>query len=354
MILKTFTAALLLATTLLLFTACDSKTDTNTTNDQNPAARTTEKSSAAGDGDITANAQGSGTTTSDSGVATASNEDSGNSTEDTRDNSNDNAAVQDNSGRGYDNTATAPTVTLTSLKLTINKTSLNKDENTTVKVMASYSDSSTKDVTDSVEWIVTPSDAVKVTSTTLTALQDKATTVKAKLNSVASEAVSLNITWTVNGHTLPPDPDKATNDSTLLGIDANGNGVRDDVERWIYQTYDNPIERGIFMQSARAYNMVIVDPSNAHETTKYIDDSSSCMGYYKYWRVLYKNKNETFYLDRYRSLVKEIRPIQFNTIKRHMAYERFNAEFNGEVFGAPPISKDKCEFDENGILKALK
>jgi len=84
MILKTFTAALLLATTLLLFTACDSKTDTNTTNDQNSVARTTGENPAAGDGDTTANAQGSGTTILDSGVVTASNEDSGNSTDDTR------------------------------------------------------------------------------------------------------------------------------------------------------------------------------------------------------------------------------------------------------------------------------
>ncbi len=34
-----------------------------------------------------------------------------------------------------------------------------------------------------------------------------------------------------------------------------------------------------------------------------------------------------------------------------MAYERFNAELSGGVFSLLPISKDKCEFDENGILR---
>ena len=158
----------------------------------------------------------------------------------------------------------------------------------------------------------------------------------------------------VNGHTLPPEPDKALNDSTLLGIDVNNNGVRDDVERWIYKTYDNPIEKGIFMQSARAYNKVIEDPSRAKYMRKYIDNSSDCEGYWRYWKMLYKDKNEKFILERYRDLEKEIREIQFNTIKRHIAYERFNGELSGGVYGSIGISKDKCEFDENGILKTLK
>jgi hypothetical protein len=156
---------------------------------------------------------------------------------------------------------------------------------------------------------------------------------------------------TINGHTIPPEPDPKVNKSTLLGIDSNNNGVRDDVERWIYKTYSHPIERGIFMQSARAYNLVIVDPKKAHETIKYIDDSSSCEFY---WTYHSKENNESFSLDRYRDLEKEIRKVQFNSLKRHMAYERFNAEFSGEVFRAPPASKNKCQFDENGILRALK
>jgi len=35
---------------------------------------------------------------------------------------------------------------------------------------------------------------------------------------------------------VPPDPGKANND-TLLGIDSNRNGLRDDIERWIAETY---------------------------------------------------------------------------------------------------------------------
>ncbi|UFH60654.1 hypothetical protein [Sulfurovum mangrovi] len=159
----------------------------------------------------------------------------------------------------------------------------------------------------------------------------------------------------IGGHKLPPEPDPKLNNATLLGIDVNNNGVRDDVERWIYQTYDHPIERGIFMQSARAYQKVIVDPSKAKDTMKHIDNSSDCEGYWRYWKILpkFKDKNESYVLDRYRDLEKEISVIQFNTLQRHMAYRRFNSALSGGVYGATGISKEKCEFDENGILKDL-
>lgn len=38
----------------------------------------------------------------------------------------------------------------------------------------------------------------------------------------------------INGYQLPPEPDPVLNNSILLGIDANENDVRNDVEQWIY------------------------------------------------------------------------------------------------------------------------
>jgi hypothetical protein len=239
---------------------------------------------------------------------------------------------------------------LVGLTLESNVTAMNLGEQASLSVTGNYKDNTVKDLTDQAVWVITPQGSVEINGTTLTALKDTNVTLQAKVGTLVSNTLNLDIYWEVNGHRLPPEPDKELNDSTLLGIDVNDNGVRDDVERWIYKTYDHPIERGIFMQSARAYQKVIVDPSKAHETTVYIDDSVSCEFY---WTYDSKNNNETFSLDRYRDLEKEIKLIQFNTLQRHMAYERFNAEFNGEVFGAPSASKNKCEFDENGTLKEL-
>ena len=51
------------------------------------------------------------------------------------------------------NDTTATIANLQSLVLSLDKTSFNKDENTTVKVTAKYEDGTRKDVTDKVEWI---------------------------------------------------------------------------------------------------------------------------------------------------------------------------------------------------------
>ena len=46
----------------------------------------------------------------------------------------------------------------------------------------------------------------------------------------------------INGHLLPPMPDKTLNVKSVAGVDVNQNGVRDDVERWIYLGYKKAIE----------------------------------------------------------------------------------------------------------------
>jgi hypothetical protein len=226
---------------------------------------------------------------------------------------------------------------------------VNKSETVQLSVTGTYSDNSTKAVDTHITYVIIPVDYAKVNGSVLTALKDGNVTVQAKVGTTLSNTINLNITWIVNGHVLPPEPDPTVNNSTLLGIDSNHNGVRDDVERWIYEEYDHPIERGIFMQSARAYNKVIVDPSKAHETVKYSDNVLSCEFYW-----IYKKTPRPFDKYEHFSHSKKLKKIQFNTLKRHIAYERFNGEFNGEVFGAPATSKDKCEFDEQGNLKAIK
>lgn len=165
---------------------------------------------------------------------------------------------------------------LTSLSLESNMTTLNVGEKAKLSVMATYSDGSTAELDENVEYVITPSDSVDVNGTVLTAKKDSNITVQAKVGIILSNTLNLTIAWIVNGHVLPPEPDPTMNNSRLLGIDVNDNGVRDDVERYIYQNYEHPIERGIFMQNSRAYNLVIVDSNMALETMKYMDSVTSC------------------------------------------------------------------------------
>ena len=53
------------------------------------------------------------------------------------------------------------------------------------------------------------------------------------------------------GYTLPTMPDETINSATLIGIDSNKNGVRDDVEIFIYTNYSKPEEQKAQMQMAK-------------------------------------------------------------------------------------------------------
>jgi len=66
----------------------------------------------------------------------------------------------------------------------------------------------------------------------------------------------------IDEYTLPPDPGEAGK-ATLLGIDSNDNGIRDDVERAIYLTYNRPIERALVMQHTKTFEMVMLNPVEA-------------------------------------------------------------------------------------------
>lgn len=64
----------------------------------------------------------------------------------------------------------------------------------------------------------------------------------------------------VMGKNLPPDPG-AEADKTIAGIDANRNGIRDDVELAIFKEYpDSAKTRAVLLQYALALQMEVVQP----------------------------------------------------------------------------------------------
>jgi len=79
-----------------------------------------------------------------------------------------------------------------------------------------------------------------------------------------------------------------------------------------------------------------------------MDNVTSCRFYWLDTNKYLSKKYE------YIHFTKEMRKIQFNTIKRYMAYEKYNANLSGGVYSLPVASKDKCEFNEFGILGAIK
>ncbi len=65
----------------------------------------------------------------------------------------------------------------------------------------------------------------------------------------------------VMGVNLPPDPG-AEADKTVAGVDANKNGIRDDVELAIFKEYPNSTKtRAVLLQYALALQMEVVQPT---------------------------------------------------------------------------------------------
>jgi len=150
----------------------------------------------------------------------------------------------------------------------------------------------------------------------------------------------------VDGHTLPPEPDEGLNKATLLGIDVNNNGVRDDVERWIYlemeiQNGYPKIERAIGMQDAKAHQYILSDLENKDDKgVDAITASSDCWTWYEYIKG-----SEDIGAERRFSLAMEDKV--YNTKKRLISYSKFNASLSGRIFGTVPTlqTKYQCTFD---------
>ena len=146
----------------------------------------------------------------------------------------------------------------------------------------------------------------------------------------------------IHGHQLPPEPDPVVNDSTLLGIDVNENGVRADVEIWILNKYKDhhKIVSEIALQMGRAYQIVIADPANAKETYKYIDAAQDCNFYFL-------DDAEEFgdpILIDHVILNNEFKNIQLNTEVRVKAYLKHDQLLSGGVYRLTPIDESKAKW----------
>ncbi|HFD13896.1 MAG TPA: hypothetical protein ENJ34_01175 [Epsilonproteobacteria bacterium] len=256
------------------------------------------------------------------------------------------------------NVTVTPTVNPTALSLSVGATTLNKTDHANLTLMGSYADGSTKPLETQAQWIVLPTGSVEVYGTTFTALKDGNVTVQAKVGTTLSNKVHLDITWVVNGHTLPPEPDKALNDSTLLGIDTNNNGVRDDVERWIYDRYreSHPVMIPLKMQAARAYQKIIVDPSKAWETYHIMDDAQNCEWVFTSLSANYFGRKPLVLIEPEDAIKEdnEMEYIQYNTTQRARAYGNYNQTLSGGVFELEDPSEKwikNCDFNTTKYIE---
>ncbi len=232
------------------------------------------------------------------------------------------------------------------LQIVTSSRDLNESQNVPVTVTALLDDNTTQEVTDKVSWESSSSSIAEVKNNMIIAKNEGSTKLSATYNDAITATLAINVYKTVDGYRLPHEVDESVNNSTLLGIDANNNGIRDDVERWIhldmkiYNGYDK-IERAIAMQGAKASQMALADPTNADDKvhkaiTAYVD----CWEYYSYSRNLPFNNGEIEFDIALDDKV-------FNTKERLKTYFQYDSTLSGGIFTATPTLQTKAQCETN-------
>ncbi len=239
------------------------------------------------------------------------------------------------------------------ISISLNKSSiqLNEDNVTTISVDAEYDNNETVDITDQVEWIMSDSNVISIDKDVITPLSEGTTTLQAKFNSQTTVEISVTVYREINGYKLPPEPDETLNNATLLGVDVNDNGVRDDVERLIIieESKNNEYPKtqvAIAFQYASAWQNMIENP--IIESREYLEKASSCQWYW----FNQKLKDTRGFLIRNQWRDKQSGQLGirltnkiFNTKERILQRFEFNQACSGQIFDRRDKGLDDCQIN---------
>ncbi len=174
-------------------------------------------------------------------------------------------------------------------------------------------------------------------------------TIKDSENQLAADTLNIVVkakTEILNGYTLPPEPYNVVNNSTLIGIDTNNNGIRDDVERMIIKDYPKKLHTELLLDGAKEFQKIMEQSlGNALDLQKNISKVINCRTYLADIDIDIASYNF--------NMIKYLENITFNTNDRAKKYLDYNIELSGGVYGSKSSdwSRDKCS--ENTI-KALE
>jgi hypothetical protein len=191
---------------------------------------------------------------------------------------------------------------------------------------------------------------LKFTAPTVTEKTDLVFKLNAKFDDPIHDQITISVypILIINGIRLPPEPNEEENNATLVGVDSNDNGVRDDVERAIYVKYPTKIRQQILMQAAKAHQLMVADPDGVENAVKWQKIISNkriaCKSY------LYDNFNIEFRLETTDFLEDAL----YNTTNRVKRYLRYNHALGGGVYGIEEdeIVESACEFNVPEALGA--
>ena len=154
----------------------------------------------------------------------------------------------------------------------------------------------------------------------------------------------------INGFKLPPEPDEDKNNATLLGIDFNHNGIRDDVERWIIHRYANDpkypkTKIAIALQYAWASQKILENPTM--ESSKYLDDVIDCQYYWLSKKTKGLSGFEFGKFSKEHSVIRGaiLDDKIYNNKSRIEQYFKFNTALSGHIFNGREESLNNCRIN---------
>ena len=135
---------------------------------------------------------------------------------------------------------------------------------------------------------------------------------------------------------IPPDPGRRKANSTLLGVDSDNDGVRDDVQRYILALeIDHPFYKRAQLQYAEAVQLILAGtftPEQADDARGLLSNASGCA-----WSATGAMQWEKD--------VDSLMDIILNTQKRRSTYQSILPE-RRNLFPAPAERADEmCDFD---------
>ncbi|MFO0795569.1 MAG: putative metal-binding motif-containing protein [Candidatus Brocadiaceae bacterium] len=138
------------------------------------------------------------------------------------------------------------------------------------------------------------------------------------------------------GVKLPPDPGEA-GEKTLLGIDTDGDGVRDDIQRYIYFTYpdDKKLRLGLTYYAIE-FQGILKDANDREVCYNHaikMDRHVECLFYLKGEEAV--------------DICNALRAKILNTRERSIAYIKYSDNLGGRSIRSSPQKewKDSCSFD---------
>lgn len=140
-----------------------------------------------------------------------------------------------------------------------------------------------------------------------------------------------------------PMPNSKLNDKTVAGIDSDGDGVRDDIQRWINETYSSqPKVKMAMREIAMGRQLDLLSVANREQSilvSKKVLDNDNCL-------------YSIIGIDAGANIVRELKSKLLNTKDRLYAEIKANANFSGQSYRLPHTpegEKALCAFNPDSL-----